>query len=425
MGTPDRALERALTNLPAGPLLLALSGGLDSTTLLDALARSPLARSRDLRAIHVDHGLQAGSDAWARQCASLCGALDVPCVTVRVTVHGGSEGAARDARYDAIAGAMRDGEIVLTAHHADDQAETLLLRLLRGSGVEGLAAMRPLRPFARGWLARPWLEVPRAALAAQARAHVLRWVDDPSNARDDADRNYLRLAVMPALRERWPEAAALLARSAAHAAGAAQCVDERVALELAYMQGGDPATLAFAGLDALSPMLRGAVLRAWLAANGCDAPLRAVREIESAVLAARADAEPSLRIGAFAVRRYRELLYVGRWREPLPGGWRVAWNGAMPLELPHDNGTLRLEPSLPLALEVRARAGGERIRVAANRPSQSVRTSLQSLGVPPWLRAEAPCTWLDGELAAVGDWLVSAAFSQRLADAGSRLVWER
>lgn len=425
MDTPDRALERALTGLPAGPLLLALSGGLDSTTLLDALARSSPARARGLRAIHVDHGLQAQSGDWARHCASLCAELDVPFESVRVSVAGTSEGAARDARYDAIAGAMCDGEIVVTAQHADDQAETLLLRLLRGSGVEGIAAMRPLRAFARGWLARPWLELPRSTLERQARARALRWVDDPSNARDDADRNYLRLAVLPAMRERWPDAATLLARSAAHAAGAAQCVDERVALELASVQGVDPATLAFERLATLAPMLRGAVLRAWLAANGCDAPLRAVREIESAVLAAREDAEPCLRIGAFAVRRYRELLYVDRWREPLPGGWRVAWNGATPLELPHGNGTLRLAPALPLALDVRARAGGERIRVAANRPSQSVRTSLQSLGVPPWLRAAAPCTWLDGELAAVGDWLVSAAFSRRLADAGSRLVWER
>lgn len=425
MDTPDRTLERALTSLPAGPLLLALSGGLDSTTLLDALARSPLARARGLRAIHVDHGLQARSGEWALHCASLCTTLGVPFVAVRVAVAGNSEGAARDARYGAIAEAMQDGELVLTAQHADDQAETVLLRLLRGSGVEGLAAMRPLRPFARGWLARPWLELPRSALEQQARAHGLRWVEDPSNARDDADRNYLRIAVLPALRERWPDAATLLARSAALAAGAAQCVDERVALELARAQGLDPATLAFERLAPLSPTLRGAVLRAWLATNDCDAPLRAVREIESAVLAAREDAEPCLRIGAFALRRYRELLYVDRWRQPLPDGWRAAWSGAMPLELPHGNGTLRLDPPLPLALDVRARAGGERIRVAANRPSQSVRTTLQSLGVPPWLRAAAPCSWLDGELAAIGDWLLSDAFSRRLADAGSRLLWER
>jgi tRNA(Ile)-lysidine synthase len=427
--TPDRALERCLARLPPGPLLLALSGGLDSTTLLDALARSPAARARGLRAIHVDHGLHAQSGEWAAHCRALCAAHVVPLVEANVVVdrdsEAGPEGAAREARYAAIADAMRDGEIVLTAQHADDQAETLLLRMLRGSGIDGLASMRPLRPFARGALARPWLETTRAAIAAQAQARALRWVDDPSNARRDADRNFLRLAVMPALRERWPDASALLARSAAHAAGAAQCVDERVAVELARVQGVDGATLAHERLRALSPMLRGAVLRAWLAANGCDAPLRAVREIESAVLAARADAEPCVRIGAHAVRRYRDLLYVDAWREPLPPGWRAAWNGEAALALPNGHGTLRLEPAVALPLEVRAREGGERIRVAANRPSQAVRTTLQALGIPPWLRASAPCVWLDGELAAVGDWLVSDAFSRRLGQADARLAWHR
>ncbi|HET7845814.1 MAG TPA: tRNA lysidine(34) synthetase TilS [Xanthomonadales bacterium] len=425
----DAALERALAGLPPGPLLLALSGGLDSTTLLDALARSPAARARGLRAIHVDHGLHASSGEWAAHCRTLCAALDVALVATRVAIDpdddAGPEGAAREARYGAIAVAMRDGEIVLTAQHADDQAETLLLRLLRGSGVDGLAAMRALRPFARGWLARPWLELPRAAIAAHAHARGLRWVDDPSNARRDADRNFLRHTVMPVLRERWPDADTLLARSAAHVAGAARCVDERVAVELARVQGVDPATLAFGRLDALPGFVRGAVLRAWLAANGCDAPLRAVREIEAAAIAAREDAEPCVRIGAFAVRRYRDLLYVERWREPLPADWHAAWSGDASLALPYGHGTLSIAPAIPLPLEVRARRGGERIRVAANRPSQAVRTSLQSLGVPPWLRASAPCVWLDGELAAVGDWLVSDAFSRRLEAAHARLVWDR
>lgn len=429
MDTTDRALERSLAELPPGPLLLALSGGIDSCTLLDALARSAAARARGLRAIHVDHGLNASSGEWAGHCATLCAALDVPLAIERVVVDrsgvAGPEGAARTARYAAIATAMLDGELVLTGQHADDQAETLLLRLLRGSGIEGLAAMRPLRRFAHGWLVRPWLELSRATIAAQAQARGLRWVEDPSNASQDADRNYLRHAVVPALHARWPDAAALLARSATLAAGAARCVDERVALELARVQGSDHATLAIPGFLALAGFLRGAVLRAWLAANGCDAPLRAVREIEATVVGARQDAEPCVRIGAFAVRRYRDLLYVDRHRAPLPPDWRAAWNGDAPLSLPNELGTLRIEPALTLRLEVRARHGGERIRLATNRPSQSVRTTLQGLGIPPWQRAAAPCIWLDGELAAVGDWLRSDAFAQRLAATGSRVAWER
>ncbi|HRA38902.1 MAG TPA: tRNA lysidine(34) synthetase TilS, partial [Pseudomonadota bacterium] len=212
MANPDPALmlRQALAGWPPGGLLLALSGGPDSSALLHALAAEPLARARGLRALHVDHALHPASAEWARHAQATCtdAGIALQVVPVDVRARGtGLEAAAREARYAALRAAQREGELVLTAHHADDQAETLLWRLLRGAGPQGLAAMRPLRRFGRGWLARPWLALPRAAICAYLDRHAIAWIDDPANADPRHDRSFLRHAVLPLLQSRWPQAA--------------------------------------------------------------------------------------------------------------------------------------------------------------------------------------------------------------------------
>ena len=186
------------------PLLVGYSGGLDSTALLHLLAREPA--HRGLRAIHVHHGLQPEADAWADHCARTCAALGIGLEIVRVQVARdtgeGLEAAARRARMAAFAQALENDGVLALAHHRDDQAETFLLRALRASGSDGLGAMRPWRRFGPGWLWRPLLDLPRQALVDYARAHGLDWIEDPSNASDDHDRNYLRRRVLSLLRER-------------------------------------------------------------------------------------------------------------------------------------------------------------------------------------------------------------------------------
>ena len=208
---------------------IAFSGGLDSTVLLDLLAK--LAHTETLpplSAVHVHHGLQAAADTWPSHCQAVCESLGVPLRVMRVQVQPGAslERAARDARYQAFAEVTEAGQVMLTGQHRDDQAETLLFRLLRGAGVRGLAAMPVHRPLAGGHLVRPLLDVSRAELEAYAHEHQLIWVEDPSNADTRFSRNYLRHRVFAVLTERWPQAVISLARTAEHLSEAQALLDE-------------------------------------------------------------------------------------------------------------------------------------------------------------------------------------------------------
>ncbi len=184
---------------------IAFSGGLDSTVLLHLLASAEALPP--LSAVHVHHGLQSAADTWPSHCQSICDRLGVPLRVMRVQVQPGAslERAARDARYRAFTEVIGAGEVLLTGQHRDDQAETLLFRLLRGAGVRGAAAMPVHRPLAGGHLVRPLLDVSRTELVAYADEHQLKWIEDPSNADMQFSRNYLRHRVIPTLTERWPK----------------------------------------------------------------------------------------------------------------------------------------------------------------------------------------------------------------------------
>jgi tRNA(Ile)-lysidine synthase len=429
---PAALLRRSLVTLPEGPLLLALSGGMDSVALAHALGHDAGARARGLRAVHIDHGLHADSAAWAERCAAQCAAWSLPLMVERVTVPlasgRGLEGAAREARYAAIAALMKPGEIVLTAHHADDQAETLMLRLLRGASPGGLAAMRALRPLPPGWLARPWLDVPRDAIHTYAKAHALAWTDDPANADERHLRNYMRHRVLAPLRERVPQAATSLSRSAA-LLGAA---DDELAIvadaTLAGLLDAPGHSIALPALRGLSTYLRGAVLRLFCERAGMAAPdATALREIDATLLPADDDAQAHVRWRGGGLRAWRARGYPLMHAEHDATYETIAWDTRAPLTLPDATGVLVIEGGMPetMLLHVRPRGGGERIALHPRRPSQSVRTALQSLGVPPWLRAGAPYVWQGDTVLAVGDWLIAHRFAAQLRERGARFVWRR
>lgn len=271
---PTRLLTQLSPWRNAANWRIAFSGGLDSTVLLHLLVtlsqRQPLP---PLSALHVHHGLQAVAEAWPDHCRSVCAALGVPLDVVAVQVRPGPsvERAAREARYAAFVAAIHRNEVLLTAQHRDDQAETLLFRLLRGAGVKGLAAMPAQRPLGQGHLLRPLLDVPRAELEAYARQHGLSWIEDPSNDDHRYARNYLRQRVFPVLAKQWPQASTTLARSAAHMGEAQGLLDDLAQIDLA--QAATPGafdwlglqSLALAPLRALSPARQRNALSHWLA----------------------------------------------------------------------------------------------------------------------------------------------------------------
>ncbi|MBX3727009.1 MAG: tRNA lysidine(34) synthetase TilS [Xanthomonadales bacterium] len=435
---PSDLLARGLADLPEGPLRVGFSGGLDSTVLLHALAALPAARRRGLAAIHVDHGLHPASSGWAAHCARVCADLDVALHTRKMTVveaGRGLEAAAREARWQAFRDDCEEGAVLVLGHHLDDQAETVLLRLLHGAGATGLSAMAGWRDGGsdglRVW--RPWLGdepagrpgIDRQTLAAWATARGLSWVEDPGNLSPRFERNHLREVVMPALRQRWPDAAAALSRSARRLADARDLERATGADLLERARGPDPRVLAWPALAGAPRPARWAALRLWLSALdihdiGADRLARVERELAGAAV----DASPRLVLPGAVLRRYRQYLYLLPPGGDQPLDYAIDWDGRQPLELPCGQLLLDPQPATALAMQVRSRRGGEAFRLTPGGPTRPLRLVLQEQAVPPWQRARWPVLWLDGTAAGFADLVASAALSARLAQSGSVLRFE-
>ncbi|NLA68864.1 MAG: tRNA lysidine(34) synthetase TilS, partial [Gammaproteobacteria bacterium] len=365
-----------------------------------------------------------------------CAALQVPLAVERVLVERASglglEAAARGARRAAFARALGEGEVLALAHHRDDQAETFLLRALRASGPDGLAAMRPWLRFAGGWMWRPLLEQPRGLLEAWARERGLGWIEDPANADPAHDRTHLRRHVLPLLRERWPSADAAFARSAALCAEASDLLahgDEAALRDLVGPGRGAAAdTLPIAGLRELPPARRARVLRAWAASRSLPPlPASGIAAIER-LFDARGDGAAGYRWAGAEVRAWRRQLHaLPRAPRALPPGWSRDWDGRRPLPLP-GGGELVLEgaPAFARPLRAHARRGGERLRLPGRDHSHALKHLLQDAGIPPWQRARLPLlSDPEGRLQAAGDALLSAELHDWLASRGARLRWRQ
>ena len=295
------------------PLLVAYSGGPDSTALLLAL-HDLLEESgrKHLRAAHVNHGLQRDSGDWARHCMDRAHALGVPlaCREVEVQADGrGVEAAARRARYEALAALMEPEECLLTAHHQDAQWETLMLRMLRGTGIAGLAGIREKRRLGPGWLLRPLLDVPQADLRSWLDQRGETWIEDPSNRETGFDRSFLRNEVQPLLRGRWPGAGATAGRLARLAGETRELLRDLAELDGRGIARDD--FIECEGLLRLSPARRANLLRERLAALGVAAPSEArLNAALEMLLNAAADRHPVARWGGVRLTRRRGRIYI-------------------------------------------------------------------------------------------------------------------
>lgn len=433
---PDGLRERLRAGDPPA-LCVAFSGGPDSTALLHALAQLPEARERSLRALHVDHGLHADSAAWSERCKAFCIALGVALTVARVRVedpHGeGIEAAARRARHAAFSEHLREGEWLALAHHRDDQVENVLLKLLRGAGPEGLGGMRALRPLARGFLWRPLLDVPRAALHDYVAAHGLPCIDDPANANPRFARNILRNDLLPRIARHWPHADASILHTAQRCRTASDFISDEAAAALAPLRHAD-GSLDADGWLALPEALRAEALHLWLRGHGLSTPGdRPYRELEIQASTAARDALPAVAWPGSQVRIWDGRLHAMPSLAEPPENWQEDWNGA-PLVLPADCGSLvpetteagsalgvRMEPPLV----VRFRAGGERIKPAGDAHTRELRDLFQQARMPPWARARCPLIFAGDELVAVADLWSSARGEALFAAAGARPRWKR
>ncbi|EIL97893.1 tRNA(Ile)-lysidine synthase [Rhodanobacter thiooxydans] len=430
MSNPLQAhLRASLAAMPPAALCVAFSGGPDSTALLHALTQLPEARRRGLRALHVDHGLHPDSAAWAEHCRHFCAALGLPCEVLRVQVERGAgiglEAAARHARHAALAAQLRDDEYLLLGHHRDDQVETVLLKLLRGAGPEGLGGMRTLRPFGRSQLWRPLLTLSRQQLRDYVEAQRLDVIDDPSNADTSLARNRLRHEILPRLARGWPQAADSILHSAALCRAAADAL--RLQWLAAFDALHDPASrsLDAAGWLALLPALREPLLDHWLHRQGLPAPSTAQRRQIERQCGARAGQLPCIRWADAELHIWKGRL----WALPPPAGaidagWQAPWRGE-PLALP-DGGELALTREggrLAEPLQVRLRRGGERIKPAGDAHTRELRDLFQQSQLPPWQRHACPLLYAGDELVAVADRWASARGAAIFRLAGALPRW--
>lgn len=399
-----KALTRISHDEPAARYWVGFSGGLDSTVLLYAMWR--LCLPQPLAAVHVNHGLHQDAAHWTDHCRRVCHDWNIRLEVVEVDARAGAgespEAAARQARYAAFQEQLMPGDYLLTAQHEDDQAETLLLQLLRGGGPAGLAAMPAVTGLAAGRHGRPLLTFGREALRVYAEAEGLQWIEDGSNTDTGFDRNYLRHRVLTHLKTRWPAYAKTLARAARHQAEAAALLAETAEADLATVRGDYPGTLSVARLLAFSEVRRRNVIRYWLKRQAFVVPSEAVLDQIGAVLTAAPDRSPEVCWANTEIRRHRDGLFALPSREALDPGREYPWPPDTPLPLPELGMTLdrrELESRgivLPaVVLRVRFRRGGERIRLPGREHSHSLKKLLQARGVPPWLRGRLPLIYED------------------------------
>jgi tRNA(Ile)-lysidine synthase len=444
-------LAQLLPAFPRVALCVGLSGGVDSTALLAALADLGASRQHrwKLRAIHVDHQLHPDSARWSAHCRALARALRVPLRVLSTQVpraKGDSlEAAARERRYALLAANLHQDEVLLTAHHEDDQLETVLLQLFRGSGLAGIAAMPELTRFAAGWLARPLLSRTRQELEAWVRARGLAWVEDDTNANERLDRNYLRRTVLPLVRGRWPGVAHAVARSARHAAEGQRLLDTLARRDVERCADG--ASLSVSVLRTLCPDRRRNAVRYWIAHSAFPLPdTRRLEEICGPLLEARADANPHVVWGGARLQRHGGLLSIQDApttvspAEPTEAAEEAGaivwpWDSRGTCELPGAAGRLELRPdprgpldldSLPPTVTVRERRGGERLRPMRGGPRRTLKNLLRESHIPVTERARLPLVFCGARLLAAADmWFDESIQARPGAPHRGRIRWRR
>ena len=428
-------LAALIPDSQAKHLTLAYSGGVDSHVLLHLLAQLCVESQRQLTVIHVDHGLSPKSGDWSKHCTAICKSLDVPLVIERVTVERGSRGiedAAREARYQALAKHISSDDVLLTAHHRDDQVETVLLHLVRGTGAHGLAGMAPLREFAQGLHLRPMLGVSRHVIAEYARSQQLQWIDDVSNEDTSLSRNYMRHEIVPKLRAHWPGAEQVIGRSAGHAAAAVELLQQIASEDWRRCEQSGDLSLSLNACDQLTDARLRNLLRYWVSQSGLALP--ATRHIDEVVRQIRKPSATGRAImhwpGANCCR-YRDRLTLQATLPTVGRDYDIQWDTSNPLKID----SLGIEFSVirtrgrGLAaarltggtVHLRNRRGGENLQPVGRAHHHKLKKLFQEAGIPPWQRDLLPLVYVDNNLAAVGDRWVSQEFAAEENEAGLEL----
>jgi tRNA(Ile)-lysidine synthase len=433
-------VDKAFVSLPTSPkkiksMTLALSGGIDSVVLLHLLHQLQKIHHFTLKASHVHHGLSKNANKWVQFCEKLCTklsvSLDVHHIKLPQKKSLGIEGEARQLRYEKLLQSKSD--LVVLAHHADDQAETFLLQLFRGAGVKGLSSMAHFDDTRKLW--RPLLNTSRIEIENYARQHKLKWIEDESNKNTDFDRNFIRSRVLPILKNRFSHIIKVISRSASHLAEAQYLLDDLAQIDLkSYLKSKEyKHKIKVKTLDKLSYSRAKNILRYWLELNDQLMPSKDILdELLRQVLTAKKDAELIIELKKnYEIRRYKDEIYIVRKNQQAEKNYEVIWNGESEILLP--NGTqlnfknvkgrgISLSKIKDKKLVISSRKGGEFFKPDSKRPTKKIKQLLQESDLPPWEREFLPLIFIGDELASVPNFGIDIKFQARSKEVGLEVI---
>lgn len=415
-------LKRFLAGCPTCNVIwVAYSGGMDSHVLLHAMSRALEAyESIELRAVHINHGLNKKAHSWEAHCQVVCAALQVPLeriqVDIKLTPGESVEALARGARYKAFEQIVQKNQLLVTAQHLRDQTETVLLQLFRGSGPKGLAAMPDITRFSKGYLARPLLNVPYKEIKAYAARNHIQWLEDDSNVSTRFNRNFIRLQVLPLLQKRWPGLTTTVARSARLCAESQQVLQRLLHDQLKQMQGEHADQLPIDKLQKKILPEQRLLIREWIRINKMAIPSENyLQRIIDEVMRAAEDANPVVSWASVEVRRFKKSLYIMRVSESEHQRFALKFSGNHDCRLPgsigiiaprHVSGAgIKKQLFEEAAVKIRFRRGGEKIQLHGH--TRSLKKLLQVWSVPPWKRHNIPLVFHQDQLICVVGYAVA------------------
>jgi tRNA(Ile)-lysidine synthase len=416
---------------------IAYSGGLDSHVLLQVLASIQNKIKPKLIAVHINHGISNDADLWVKHCQRICEDLVIEFQTFSVDLSHksdkGTEAFAREKRYEVLGNLINSHDLLLTAHHMDDQVETILLQLMRGSGPDGLVGMPRAREFSKGILLRPLLDYSREEIRDYALSESLSWVEDESNKSNKYDRNFLRNRIIPELITRWPGALKTMQRAARHQAEARSLINEISGSDLDVVCESIYTKVDISRFNNLSGIRKKNVLRAWIKKNKLDMPdAQIVEKIIAEVIHANTDRNPCVKWKGGEIRRYRGYLYIMKLLQAHDVELNKCWDLDESLKL--TSGYLKAVSGKGSGIkkdmlsndivEIRYRQGGEQIRLSGRVETHELKKLFQAQGILPWLRDRIPLIYHKNELIAVADLWVESKYAATEDEAAWQIIWE-
>ena len=419
-------------------MTVALSGGIDSVVLLHLLHQLQKKHRFTLNAIHVHHGLSKNADKWVKFCEKLCEklsvTLDVDYIQMPHKKSLGIEGEARRLRYEKLLQTKTD--LIVLAHHEDDQAETFLLQLIRGAGVKGLSSMAHFDETKKLW--RPLLNTSRIDIEVYAKQHKLKWIEDESNQNTDFDRNFIRSKILPILKNRFNHIIKVISRSSSHLAEAQYLLDDLAKIDLKSCLKSDNYNhkLQVKTLNKLSLTRAKNVLRYWLELNDQLMPSKdLLDELLRQVLTAKKDAELKIQLSKnHDIRRYQDEIFIVKKNQNRLKNYEIFWNGESEILLPNGSKLtfkkvkgrgINLKFLNNKKIRIRNRQGGEFFKPDLKRPTKKIKQLLQESDLPPWERKNLPLIFVGDELAAMPNFGVDIAYQPKAQEYGLEVIWSR